>query len=307
MKRKSHTKWSLKVVLFLSLFLLSQTLQAEPKVEDETCLECHDDMSETLLMTPHQLETKSQVYCISCHTGGEIHAEDPSAENILNPQTSSSQDAVDACSTCHTPHSELDNYGFDMHQSQGLNCSSCHEVHGQKKSLLQDEQTTFCIPCHKETETKFARRSNHPVKQNILTCLSCHKFTKKQDDNLSYELERVCQSCHPVQGGPFLYEHEATSGYTVNGEGCIACHDPHGSENDRLLKQEGNDLCNQCHIEHTTRNHDSQWDLNWSKLPCQSCHIDTHGSFINHQRLDPNLEAKFGGNCFNNGCHSSSN
>ncbi len=309
MKRKNWINRSLKVLLLSPLLLFSQNLQAADStqfVPNETCLECHDDIGETLVSTPHQLQNnKSKVYCISCHAGGKEHIEDPSTDNIINPQTASPDKAESSCITCHTPHADLDNYGFDMHQSQGLNCSSCHKVHGQNKSLLLDKQSSFCIPCHSETKTKFARRSNHPVKQGILTCLSCHQFTKKQDDNLSYDLGRVCQSCHPEQGGPFLYEHESTIGYSVNGEGCIACHDPHGSENDNLLKQKGNDLCKQCHVQHITRNHGSQWDSNWSKLPCQSCHIDIHGSFVNDHFLDPNLEVKFGGNCYDNGCHGS--
>ncbi len=311
MKRKNWIKRSLKVLLLSSILLSAQAVLAAESAEEvsgETCLECHDDMGETLSQTQHQLENnKTNISCSSCHTGGAEHIEDPSPENIGNPATTTSDKAITACMTCHTPHSDLDNYGFDMHQSQNLNCSSCHKVHGENKSLLLDNQTSFCLPCHSETKTKFAKRSNHPVKQGILTCLSCHQFTKKQDDNLAYDLDRSCQDCHPQQGGPFLFEHDATTGYAINGEGCITCHDPHGSENDRLLKQKGNDLCKQCHVEHVTRNHASQWDVNWSKLPCQSCHVDSHGSFTSHNYLDPNLEAKFGGNCFNSGCHSSSN
>jgi predicted CXXCH cytochrome family protein len=152
--------------------------------------------------------------------------------------------------------------------------------------------------------TKFRRCSNHPVLQGNLTCLDCHTFTRRRDYNLLYDFNRICQDCHPEQGGPYLYEHEAVNAYSVEGSGCVACHEPHGSENDRLLRQPGNQLCRQCHIEHITRNHGNAWEQVWSKYPCQYCHTETHGSFVSNLFLDPDLPAKFSGDCYNSGCHS---
>lgn len=302
MKRKSLTKRSLKVVLFLSLLLLSTTLQAEPKVQNETCLECHDEMSETLLSTPHQLQTQAEIFCVSCHAGGEIHAEDPSADNIVNPKEVLGFEALKACKSCHTPHAELDDLGFDMHQSQGLNCASCHKVHGGNKSLLLDDNASFCITCHSDIKQEFSRRSNHPVRQGTITCLSCHQFSRETNNDLSYDMQRACQDCHPEQGGPFLYEHEPSTAYTVGGTGCIECHNPHGSENNYLLKQSSDNLCKSCHFEpmHET----AHPNRGYSDENCVVCHTQQHGSFTSNLFLDPNMNAKFTDNCYQSGCHT---
>lgn len=298
-------------LFFFAVFLLSvfSVYGNVEVINDETCLECHDGIEKTLAFTPHRLRSQtnqptSTVSCSNCHDGGAVHIEDPSVDNITNPSNLSGNKAVETCSKCHISHVELDNYGFDAHSNQQLNCAECHKVHANYTSLLFDDRADFCLRCHSEKKNNFIRRSNHPVRQGNLTCLNCHRFVKRQDNNLAFDLNRVCQDCHPEQGGPFLYEHEAMNAYSVEGGGCIECHDPHGSENDRLLKQKENQTCRQCHIEHITRNHNNLWDLVWSKLACKTCHIDTHGSFTSNLFLDPDLPAKFNGNCFNTGCHS---
>ena len=35
-------------------------------------------------------------------------------------------------------------------------------------------------------------------------------------------------------------------------EGCVSCHSPHGSVNDKMLKARGNALCYQCHFQNQT-------------------------------------------------------
>ena len=294
------------VFLVLTIFFFTNSAHGnEGQVDDETCLQCHDGMEKTLSFTAHRLSSQiknptAQISCSSCHKGGATHIEDPSVDNITNPAKLSGYDAVKVCTQCHQAHVGLDNYGFDAHTNQQLNCDNCHKVHSQNKSLLLDDKADFCIRCHTEKATNFALRSNHPVKQNDITCLSCHKFTKRQNDNLAYDLNRICQDCHPQEGGPFLYEHDATNAYSVEGGGCIACHEPHGSENNFLLKQKNNQVCLQCHF---PSGHYTAHGGIWSKYSCVSCHTDVHGSFNNKMFLDPDLPAKFNGNCYNGGCH----
>lgn len=293
------------------VFLLSSPISAQDTIEDTTCLECHEGMNETLAGTSHRLSSEiakpvATVACISCHDGAPAHIQDPSKENITNPADLSGHDAVKLCTRCHAAHSELDNFGFDVHAVQEMKCGQCHKVHGTVKGQLLDDKAEFCLRCHAQVRTKFSSRSNHPVLQGNITCLSCHRFVKRQDDRLAFDLAGVCKSCHQDKSGPFPYEHEATMAYTVEGNGCTECHEPHGSENDHLLKQSGNHLCKGCHIEHVTRNHGALWDKVWSNYSCQTCHTQTHGSFAGNLFLDPNLPARMGGQCYNTGCHSPS-
>ncbi|MFC1475079.1 cytochrome c3 family protein, partial [Candidatus Zixiibacteriota bacterium] len=291
------------IALFVTLFIFPLTILAS--VDDETCLGCHDEMEKTLSFTPHRLSsqynsTSSDVSCISCHSNGAVHADDPSEDNIGNPMRQSGNEAVMACTECHQAHVELDNFGNDSHNLMQLNCSSCHKVHGRKQSLLVDDGAKFCLKCHADVKADFSRRSNHPLKQGNLTCLSCHKFTKKSDDNFSYDVNGVCQDCHQDKSGPFLYEHESVNAYSVEGSGCVECHAPHGSENDRLLRQPGDAICSSCHMvpQHTAVYHD------FISYGCLSCHTQTHGSFTSNLFLDPDLPVKFGYDCYQGGCHS---
>lgn len=295
-------------LLVMSLLLLTFSASAETAVDDETCLGCHDDMASSLSFTPHRLSSQydkatTDISCTSCHSGASVHIEDPSTENISNPSNEKGLEAVKTCSACHKAHNSLDNFGTDAHSNMQLNCSSCHKVHGKKKSLLLDDGTKFCLGCHADSKTEFMRRSNHPIRQGNLTCLSCHNFSRAVDDNFSYDINRICGDCHPEHGGPYLYEHEPVNAYSVEGSGCIECHEPHGSENDRLLKQSGDNLCSSCHMvpQHfqVLPPHDSL-----IKNSCLSCHSEIHGSFNSNLFLDPDLPSKFGLDCFQSGCHS---
>lgn len=309
-KRKTNHRVpiALAVALILISFVASFAAQNADQVESEVCLECHDGYAETLAPTSHQLSSgegigAGPVDCVSCHSGAVDHTDDPSIDNIGNPSKMTAEEAFSLCTSCHKAHVAADEFEFDAHSSNGLNCSSCHQVHGGKPALLLDRNAQFCLSCHGEVSNQFSRQSKHPVASNNVTCLNCHQNSFKQDDNLSYDLKRVCQDCHPLQGGPFTFEHEPVSGYSVEGSGCIECHEPHGSENDHLLKQPDNNTCRQCHF---PAGHQTAHGGIWSQRACQSCHIDTHGSHVSNLFLDPNLPAKLntGLNCYSSSCHA---
>lgn len=278
---------------------------AEERPADQICLDCHDGLDKSLAATPHQLSSQTAkpsttVACISCHSGYEKHLDDPSRDNMATPAELTGQDAVKACAPCHQAHRGMDNYGFDSHAVQEMNCASCHRIHDAKAaSLLRDDNAAFCGACHADVATKFFRRSNHPVQQGAMNCLSCHQLSRRADQNQAYDLNRVCQDCHQPEAGPHAYEHAPATGYSVEGGGCVECHDPHGSENDHLLKQSGNRLCQQCHVVPT---HQTAHGGAFTDYACITCHTDTHGSFQDYRFLDRDLGAKLGaGSCF---CHS---
>jgi DmsE family decaheme c-type cytochrome len=299
---QSVVRWIIPVLILFS----AAWAEANESIKDSVCLDCHDGVDQSLADGPHRLGSeytrpKVMVACVSCHTGAPAHLNDPSRENITTPAELSGQDAFTTCTRCHLAHVGLDNYGFDVHAVQEMNCTRCHKIHVYDKPLLLDDRAGFCLPCHDDAATGFARRSQHPVMQANLTCLSCHRFIKRSDDRLEYDLAGICRDCHPAQGGPFPYEHEATTGYAVTEGGCTECHTPHGSENDRLLAEPANHLCRRCHapVGHATAHGGI-----WAGYDCQVCHTDIHGSFVSNLFLDPALAAKLGGNCFDPGCHA---
>jgi DmsE family decaheme c-type cytochrome len=299
---------SLALVLMIPVVVIAAGSDSSKPIADDVCLGCHDGLDQTLKGTPHRLASEttdaaSTVACVKCHTGAATHIDDPSADNIGVASRLTGHEAAQLCTQCHEAHVSLDDYGFNVHSEMELNCTSCHKIHGQTKSLMLDNDGRFCLSCHEDKVTNFMGVSNHPVFQGPLSCLSCHRFVKRQDDNLAYETAGVCARCHPQQAGPFMYEHDATTAYAVDGGGCMECHRPHGSENNYLLRQPGQDLCRQCHMTPPKHEQNNAHGVAWAKYECVVCHTDIHGSFDNNLFLDPNLPARWGVDCYQSGCH----
>lgn len=277
-------------------------------IVDDDCMACHDDYDSSLSGSSHQLtgeasQSRIRVGCVSCHDASPDHLEEPTPENITVPAKLDSETEAKLCRSCHSAHVELDNYGYDVHQDSEFNCSSCHQIHNSNTEMPLVAGVKKCLSCHEEKVSDFSRRSNHPLLQENLTCLSCHQFTRRQDSPVSYDINRVCQDCHPEQSGPFPFEHEAVNGYAVEGAGCIECHEPHGSENDRLLKQPPTQICQQCHI--TPMLHDTKHGGVARNRTCQTCHTGMHGSLISSHFLDIDMPAIIsnGLSCYDSGCH----
>lgn len=282
--------------------ILIVPVRADDPPPDATCLECHSDYDKSLIGSSHRLASTAgnpatKVACISCHSGWSTHLENPDRGTILNPTNLQGDSANKACTECHTPHRDMDNHGFDAHSTLQTNCASCHKVHNNSGSLLVDDDAAFCRRCHQNTVTKFARRSAHPAAAGAVSCLSCHRFVRRTDQNQMFGFASTCQSCHPDQTGPYLHEHGAANAYMTDGGGCIECHDPHGSENDQLLKQPKGQLCKSCHVEPA---HNTAHGGVYAGIDCLTCHGDIHGSSTSRKLLSSDMPSKFGQSCW---CH----
>jgi DmsE family decaheme c-type cytochrome len=263
-------------------------------------------MATTLEKSPHRLTAGAEsarvtVACVSCHDGASVHVEDPSVDNIGNPTRQSAQSVNTLCENCHRAHRELDNIGFDPHIGTNASCVDCHAVHANNPGLLADGQTNFCGRCHAALTTQFSRTSTHPVNEGQVTCLSCHDFTGKKQPTFGAGSQENCIACHTAQAGPFPWPHQAASSYYANGDGCVACHSPHGSANDRLLTRVDDGLCTQCHG--VPALHQTQHGGIGSQFACIECHVDVHGSDHNKALLDPDLGSKIGGTPNSCYCH----
>jgi predicted CXXCH cytochrome family protein len=95
----------------------------------------------------------------------------------------------------------------------------------------------------------------------------------------------LCASCHAERDDLAPYSHVATSDVALEGEGCTACHEPHGSPHARLLRRPGDALCLQCHME--PPGHRGAHDGIYAGLACTQCHSEVHGSYTNRALLAP--------------------
>jgi len=277
-----------------------------PEVESSVCADCHDEQATSLTHTAHvdAIDDVNGLSCSSCHAGATTHVEDPSTENITNPANLDAADVAKVCSDCHMPHTNLDGLGFNAHVDGGVSCLDCHSVHNSPattQSLLATPEKILCLSCHTDIAVEFDRRSRHPVTEGDVLCINCHDFSDKNVGGVSVGSAGMCGTCHSERTGPFPYEHEATVSYTPEGNGCLECHNPHGSESNYLLKERSNDVCLQCHVQ--PPRHETEHGGIAKGRTCVTCHADIHGSFTDKHFLPSNLQSVVGyfRNCFDAG------
>jgi DmsE family decaheme c-type cytochrome len=177
---------------------------------------------------------------------------------------------AEGCETCHGPGS--------IHADNG----------GGKGNIINPSRDPeICFTCHTDKRMQFRLPYHHPVLEGKMTCTDCHDphgidarpwTTTSQND-----VNETCFKCHTDKRGPFIFQHDAMK------DGCTACHQVHGSVNDKMLIARDLNLCLRCHAtvlfpgmrpgdDHSTR---IQEGTCWSA----SCHQAVHGSnFNNHLR-----------------------
>ncbi|MBD3401505.1 hypothetical protein GF420_01315 [candidate division GN15 bacterium] len=289
------------------LLLVPAAVAQDSQPDDETCLMCHEGYDAGLAVSAHRLSSQMKnpamtISCVSCHPGAEAHLDDPVAETIGNPARMSTPEQNEICASCHQPHKMTGTVGFDPHIGQDLACTDCHGVHEANVSLLLDEEGEFCGQCHVASVNRFRQRSNHPLTDGNISCISCHDFTGDLEPMVGHGGSVNCAECHQEVAGPFLHEHEAGSSFSTEGDGCIACHRPHGSPNERLLVQPGDNLCQSCHG--VPPGHVTAHNGLATSYDCMDCHSAVHGSNDNRSLLDSQLGIKIGdgpGSCY---CHN---
>jgi predicted CXXCH cytochrome family protein len=209
-----------------------------------------------------------------------------------------------ACTKCHSnitrgfhdaTHAHLQ-LKDDAGQMKNVSCESCHgpgSLHikaGTRDTIINPKNAPdTCLQCHTNARSEFSLPHTHPVLAGKISCTSCHdphsgdaNPTTGGTKNLAASVNATCAKCHPAQTGPYVFEHE------VMREGCTACHNPHGSVNDKMLKSRNVSLCYQCHFQpqanstnivHGGVNHNA----NVIRGACWSagCHEAIHGSNVN--------------------------
>lgn len=214
------------------------------------------------------------------------------------------------CTTCHekiardfptATHARLKAPGEN---TKNIGCESCHgpgslhvESGGAAHTIVNPRKSpSTCFQCHLEVRAKFELPHHHPVLEGKVSCADCHNphkgdAIKGGGANFPQALKgggtallgenETCFQCHTVQRGPFVFEHEALR------EGCVTCHSPHGSVNQRMLTERNQTLCLKCHFQQQTVpgtifigdvNHSSflQQGACWS----EGCHEAVHGSQV---------------------------
>ncbi len=151
-----------------------------------------------------------------------------------------------------------------------LDCIWCHEDL-TKRQYLHEAVSMGCKTCHSGIDRR-------------------HKNTSGIRRGLFSKEPEICLGCH---SGPDFSKKVVHS--VINLTGCTGCHDPHSSDEKRLLKKQRDTLCFMCH-------EDAQFKRSLVHLPvhmgCMICH-NPHSTNNRSILIDkmPDL-------CF--GCHDKS-
>ncbi len=166
-----------------------------------------------------------------------------------------------SCGDCHEKHSKDFHTAThsaiktEWHEAGTIGCESCHgpasmhtESGGALNTIVNPKKSPkVCFDCHMEMRGKFNLPHHHPLNEGDVSCSNCHDSHKgsaiRGGAASLAGMNDGCIQCHPAQAGPFAFQHEASR------EGCVMCHDPHGSVNEKMLVQRNGNLCLKCHID----------------------------------------------------------
>ncbi len=232
---------------------------------NDLCFTCHPDMGEGIKNAKF-VHTPVRDSCVNCHSphSGNFRYNlpaDPNRDLCLTCHADKEQDLKDAtvphkaldgerkCLTCHDPH-----YSSNPRQlrKQPVElCLSCHdrEYNGQNgklanmKAVLQSSSDKHgpiregdCSGCHNPHGSKNFRMLREvfpPVfyapynEDNYKLCFMCHENSIANDE-FTTTLTNFRNGNRNLH---YVHVHK-----TVKGRTCRACHDPHGSNNPKHIR-----------------------------------------------------------------------
>jgi DmsE family decaheme c-type cytochrome len=207
----------------------------------------------------------------------------------------------ETCLTCHedqkkyhgTPHGRAQN---PRTPAAGSGCESCHgpgqahvDAGGDKtkiknpRTMTPREASAACLSCHNRSEHDNFAGGKHDARN--VSCVTCHSVhaPKSEKGQLKTETqEETCVQCHRTQVNKVHKSSHMPVG-NLNGKKmeCTSCHNPHGSQNVKMLK-EGNSIAEACASCHAEKRGPFLWEHAVGRENCVTCH-DAHGS--NNERM----------------------
>lgn len=223
------------------------------------CSICHDPHQ-----SPNRFRLKARpvaVLCFTCHkndktTGQVVHGPVALGECTACHDPHQGRDRArlvaqgnDLCLSCHTERKEEFAVRRFNHKPARENCSACHDPHTTDHPARTHRPVPeLCFSCHEAQARHVASaRTRHGALEVGKKCLNCHDpHAADQPRQLRAVTAELCFGCHDrvveTPTGPimnmkaWLADNPVVHGPIRQGD-CAACHNPHGSDNFRILRR----------------------------------------------------------------------
>jgi predicted CXXCH cytochrome family protein len=217
-------------------------------VDFTACSVCHSDKTEA--PTVH---AAVELGCEGCH---DVDQDEDWTEVFLPTEGN------ELCMTCHS-EMQPDPSVLTVHQPVRRDtCITCHDPHtSETDSLLRVSaegltvEDNLCLGCHEDILAQMEKENQHAAME--FGCSSCHSTHKSEPQvtpegifHLVEAAPGLCATCHDTEGDAFRGSH---SNQPVATTECTLCHNPHGSDNAKLINNTVHGAlemgCETCHEE----------------------------------------------------------
>ncbi|WP_183363056.1 cytochrome c3 family protein [Geomonas limicola] len=228
-------------------------------VQEAKCTKCHD---------PHQSGYKFQLraegseLCFLCHRkaiAGGKYLHGPLGTGSCNSCHAAHQSGFpkllsaagnDVCFSCHTDKAESFKNSKFMHSPVREACVNCHSPHSSdfRFTLTAAGSQDLCYTCHQGKAKEIpADTVPHLALATDRKCLACHDpHVSDNPRQLLKQPMELCMSCHNREYNgatgkianmkPILANNSDLHG-PIKEKDCSGCHNPHGSNNFRILRE----------------------------------------------------------------------
>jgi len=228
------------------------------------CYNCHKEVLPENARSSHEVVVEGN--CKTCH---DSHGS--------NNKFILLKSGNELCFDCHKDMgADLRNVRF-KHKSleNGKGCLNCHDPHSSAKSnfLLESRAPSLCLKCHQTNKVSFAKKHmNYPVTNS--DCTSCHNPHGSNNRGIIFDVahaavtEGKCAECHEKPASlktkqkttqlcrgchqdmvEQTFSKNRVHWPVVDKVGCVNCHDPHATKEQKLLKGSIVTVCGQCHAD----------------------------------------------------------
>jgi DmsE family decaheme c-type cytochrome len=206
--------------------------------------------------------------CLTCHEDSKKGYHGSKHSRAANPRSPA---AKQGCESCHGPGQAHVDGGGDK-----------TKINNPKTMSLRDANAA-CLTCHnRSSHDNFAGGKHDSRNVGCVTCHSVHAPKSEQAQLKTATISETCVQCHVKEVNKVHKSSHMPVG-EKNGSKmeCTTCHNPHGANNVKMLK-EGTSITEACATCHAEKRGPFLWEHAVGRENCVTCH-DPHGS--NNERM----------------------